>query len=77
MRLGCINHALLTAEAIQARGLELAGWIANTLEPRMTRLEENVAALGERLPAPLLGQLPWSPAGPATAATALDNSIWR
>lgn len=58
LRLGCLNHALLTAEAIQARGLTLAGWIANRIDPDMPRWEDNVAALRERLPAPLLGVLP-------------------
>jgi len=68
MRLGCINHALLTAEAIAARGLTLAGWVANTLSPRMNRFDENLAALAARLPAPLLGVVPFSEAGPQTAA---------
>jgi len=58
MRLGCISHALLTAEAIQQRGLELAGWVANTADPAMLRFDENVAALRQRLTAPLLGVLP-------------------
>lgn len=77
LRLGCINHALLTAEAIRARGLTLCGWIANTLEPRMARLEENVAALTETIPAPLLACLPWSPAGAASAAGAIPGGLWR
>jgi len=58
LRLGCISHALLTAESIKARGLPLAGWIANTVDPAMSRLEENLASLQQRLPAPLLGTLP-------------------
>jgi len=58
LRLGCLNHALLTARAIAAEGLPLAGWIANTLDPAMTALDENVATLRERLGAPLLGILP-------------------
>lgn len=69
LRLGCINHALLTAEAIQARGLTLAGWIANTIQPDMSRLEQNFEALCARLPAPCLGRLPHAPSGdPATVA---------
>jgi dethiobiotin synthetase len=69
LRLGCINHALLTAEAIAARGLTLAGWVANTVDRDMARREENIAALGERLAAPLLGVLPRLPvAGPERAA---------
>jgi dethiobiotin synthetase len=54
IRLGCLNHALLTAEAIRARGLTLAGWCANHVDPAMACAEENVAALAERLGAPLL-----------------------
>jgi dethiobiotin synthetase len=55
MRLGCINHALLTQQAIAARGLPLAGWVANRIDPAMSRFAENLAALQARLPAPLLG----------------------
>ncbi|AUG04681.1 dethiobiotin synthase [Pseudomonas sp. 09C 129] len=58
VRLGCINHALLTAEAIAQDGLQLAGWVANIIEPKTSRLEENLAALAERLPAPCLGRVP-------------------
>lgn len=58
VRLGCINHAVLSAEAIQRDGLELAGWVANIVEPRTSRLEDNLATLAERLPAPCLGRVP-------------------
>jgi len=58
MRLGCINHALLSQQAIAARGLKLAGWIANRIDPEMSRFEENLSALKERLAAPLLGVIP-------------------
>ena len=58
LRLGCINHALLTAEAIRARGLTLAGWIANQIDPAMPCQEENLSALQEGLAAPLLGIIP-------------------
>ncbi|HET7776592.1 MAG TPA: dethiobiotin synthase [Azospira sp.] len=58
MRLGCISHALLTAESIAARGLPLAGWVANRIDPAMGRFEENLASLQQRLPAPLLGVIP-------------------
>ncbi|THF66207.1 dethiobiotin synthase [Pseudothauera nasutitermitis] len=70
MRLGCINHALLTAEAVAARGLPLAGWIANRIDPRMLRFEDNLEALRERLDAPLLGVLPHRADGDAAAAGA-------
>ncbi|UVW28709.1 dethiobiotin synthase [Massilia sp. H6] len=58
MRLGCISHALLTVEAIVARGLVLAGWVANTVDPDMRFARENIDALEQRIPAPLLGHLP-------------------
>jgi dethiobiotin synthetase len=58
MRLGCISHALLTAEAIIARGLVLAGWVANLVDPDMRFVDENIIALEQRLPAPLLGRVP-------------------
>ena len=68
MRLGCINHALLTQQAIVARGLTLAGWIANRIDPAMARFDENLAALQERLAAPLLGVIP-AHSTPEKAAT--------
>ncbi|MGV8919840.1 MAG: dethiobiotin synthase [Pseudomonas sp.] len=58
VRLGCINHALLTAEAIARDGLQLAGWVANIIDGKTSRLEENLATLAERLPAPCLGRVP-------------------
>ena len=57
MRLGCLNHALLTAEAITQRGLKWAGWVANILDPDMPALEENIATLDSRLFSPSLGCL--------------------
>ena len=61
MRLGCINHALLTCEAIQARQLTIAGWVANTLSNEMPLLDENIQALKERIFAPFLGVIPSLP----------------
>ncbi|EPN58567.1 dithiobiotin synthetase, partial [Pseudomonas syringae pv. actinidiae ICMP 19079] len=58
VRLGCINHAVLTAEAIARDGLYLAGWVANVIDAETSRLEENLATLHERLPAPCLGRVP-------------------
>lgn len=55
LRLGCINHALLAAEALQARKLRFAGWIANVIDPKMARRKENIETLRHRLAAPLLG----------------------
>lgn len=71
MRLGCLNHALLTAEAIRGAGLPLAGWVANAIDPAMPAADENVAALLERLPAPLVGRLPFSPGADSRALAAL------
>jgi len=59
VKLGCINHALLTAEAISNAGLPLAGWIANDVEPPGRRHQEYLATLQQRLPAPMLGEIPW------------------
>jgi len=61
MRLGCLNHALLTQEAIRARGLPLAGWVASRIDPHMARAEENIGALRERLRAPLIAEVPYGP----------------
>lgn len=60
MRLGCLNHALLTAEAIASDGLRLAGWVANGIDPAFACVEDNIAALRARLAAPLLGAFAWS-----------------
>ena len=57
LRLGCINHALLTVEAIQARGLTIAGWIANCIDPAMLKREENIGALKKLITSPLLGAI--------------------
>lgn len=58
MRLGCINHALLTYQAIESRHLKVAGWIANSLATEMPLLKENIASLEARIHAPLLGIIP-------------------
>ncbi len=59
MRLGCLNHALLTSEAIRARGLSLAGWVANAVDPEMVALKENIDSLECRLQAPCIGKIPF------------------
>lgn len=59
MRLGCLNHALLTAQAIKAAGLTLAGWVANCIDPQMLVLTENIAMLEQWLEGPLLGVIPF------------------
>lgn len=82
LRLGCLNHALLSAEAIRLRHLRLAGWIGNTIDPRMAQLAANVSTLGEeferRHQVPCLGVVPWiTDPGPAALAAHLDNAALR
>ncbi len=76
LRLGCLNHALLTAEAIAARGLVLAGWVANVVDAEMPYGKDNISALAARLHAPLLGCVPrlMAPSAAAVAAC-LDFSV--
>lgn len=75
MRLGCLNHAILTVEAIARDGLRLAGWVANVIDPEMAALDENVATLSNMLSAPCLGVVPWLPGQSADViATHLDIS---
>lgn len=76
LRLGCLNHAMLTAEAIAARGLKLVGWIGNVVDLAMQHGIANVESLSARLPAPLLGCIPRLPSAlPAAAASHLDFSV--
>jgi len=58
LRLGCINHALLTAEAVRARGLQLAAWVANTVDDRQPHVTDNLQSLQAGLQAPCLGHVP-------------------
>ena len=59
MRLGCLNHALLTAAAIRREGVPLAGWIANQIESDMTRVDENISTLADHIDAPMLAAFPF------------------
>ncbi|MBT9551408.1 MAG: dethiobiotin synthase [Hydrogenophaga sp.] len=78
LRLGCLNHALLTAEAIRADGLHLAGWVANTVDPAMACRDENIQTLRQRLAAPLLGVVPWHPQTPDARQIVLDlPATWQ
>ena len=61
MRLGCLNHALLTVRALEDYGLKCAGWVANVLDRHMEALQENIDALRERVAAPLLAVVPYMP----------------
>jgi dethiobiotin synthetase len=74
MRLGCINHALLTVRAIADYQLECAGWVANVLDDGMPALQENIAALRERIAAPLLGVIPYQ-TQPDVRATATQLNL--
>jgi dethiobiotin synthetase len=77
VRLGCLNHALLTAEAIRARGLPIAGWIANRIDPAMPFQEDNIAYLKSRFHAPLLADIGWQHR-PDARAIAIDlPPAWR
>ena len=76
MKLGCLNHALLTAEAIRRDGLKLAGWVANRSEPKMSEFDANLSWLANAMGAPLLGTIPHleSPSAETTAEY-LDLSL--
>ncbi|OBR76085.1 dethiobiotin synthase [Xanthomonas arboricola] len=67
IRLGCINHARLTAAAIAADGLDCIGWIANEVDPQMERIEENIGMLRQRLAMPCWGRIGWRPGADAAA----------
>jgi dethiobiotin synthetase len=72
MRLGCLNHALLTVESIERRGLRLRGWVANSIVAEFERLTENISSLESRISARCLGIFPFEPeADPETLAQAL------
>lgn len=70
MRLGCINQALLTSEAIAKRGLKLMGWVANRVDAHMLYAQENIQAIAQRIDAPLLGTVPRLEVASAAAAAA-------
>jgi dethiobiotin synthetase len=80
LRLGCLNHALLTAAAIRARGLTIAGWIANGIDPDMDDPAQNIAALDARIAAPRLAHIPrlatadWRRAAEMLDATVVENA---
>jgi dethiobiotin synthetase len=59
MRLGCINHALLTVAALEQHGLKLAGWIANQIDPQLLNFDENLYSLRQRIDAPCMGVVAW------------------
>lgn len=61
LRLGCLNHALLAAQAIRSRGLVLEGWVANAIDPAFDCVTQNIDALDRRVSAPCIARLPWAP----------------
>ena len=76
LRLGCLNHALLTAEAIERRGLALRGWVGNAIDSRFPRARENLASLRARIAAPCLGVLEFDPdCAPQTVAQRLAENL--
>lgn len=78
LRLGCLNHALLSAEAIRADGLQLAGWVANAIDPDMACRDENIDTLRRWLPAPLLGTVPPCAGTPDARRIALNlPAAWQ
>lgn len=74
LRLGCLNHALLSARAIAADGCRLAGWIGNRIDPGMDAVDENITTLQELLPAPCLGVLPYG-VSPEQASPVLGEAV--
>jgi len=77
LRLGCINHALLTADAICASGLPLAGWIASRVDPQMREPEANLVYLRQHLSAPLLADIPWQAQPNARAVPVQLPTAWQ
>jgi dethiobiotin synthetase len=71
LRLGCLNHALLTTESIQRRGLRLRGWIGNSVEAEFPRRDKNLTALHSRIAAPCLGTFPYAPESTADHVAAI------
>lgn len=76
MRLGCLNHALLTIEAIQRDGLRLAGWVANCIDPQMNSLDANIHSLIGRISAPLVGTMPFLGAGEVAPTSWVDGRFF-
>ncbi len=77
LRLGCLNHALLSAEVIRARGLTLAGWVANHVDPTMLAQRENIDYLQARLQAPLLASVAYQPVLDARAISIELLPAWQ
>ncbi|KKO46456.1 dethiobiotin synthetase [Arsukibacterium ikkense] len=77
MKLGCLNHAMLTVREIARSGCTLVGWVANCVDPAMALLEQNIADLQQRIPAPCLGVVPYNPAHPQQLAATLVKELLK
>ncbi|MBS1202298.1 MAG: dethiobiotin synthase [Chromatiaceae bacterium] len=76
LRLGCLNHALLTMESIRAQGCYLAGWVANGIDPKMQASDANLATLAALMGAACIGVIPWlSQPGPEALAAYLNPHL--
>jgi dethiobiotin synthetase len=74
VRLGCLNHASLTLESIGRSGLPLAGWVGSLIDPGMSKMDENIAALSDMAGRPALCMLPWKPSA-GTLAMQVDAAV--
>ncbi|MDX1678358.1 dethiobiotin synthase [Arsukibacterium sp.] len=77
MKLGCLNHAMLTVREIARSGCQLLGWVANCVDPDMALAEQNIADLQQRIPAPCLGVVPYRPDNNEQVALNLASSLLR
>lgn len=77
LRLGCLNHALLTQQAIRASGLSMAGWVANQIDPDMLAQEDNIRFLQHHLDAPLLARMPYQRVPDARTMKMELPSAWQ
>ncbi|MCU7843966.1 MAG: dethiobiotin synthase [Candidatus Thiodiazotropha sp. (ex Monitilora ramsayi)] len=76
LRLGCINHALMTEACIRMSGCRLLGWVGNLVEPGMEAQAGNISTLNDRLAVPCLGVVPWmEEASPGSVAAYLDDDL--
>ncbi|HET7843263.1 MAG TPA: AAA family ATPase, partial [Xanthomonadales bacterium] len=77
VRLGCINHALLTARAIAADGCRLLGWVANTIDPSLAHADDAIATIGDAIGEPCIARFAHDVAGDETAAADLARQVVR
>lgn len=75
MKLGCLNHAMLTARELQRSGVRVLGWVANSIDPNMLLLAENILDLSKRLPWPLLGVVPYQHLALAQSEATVQDQV--